>query len=218
MLYFWYADTSLNIPFIHSFVKPSVYDLLADRRTVKIRAHEDDVNSCCWADTASGNVLVSASDDTFLKVWDRRSLGSSQKPSGVLIGHTEGITYVSAKGDGRYVISNGKDQVLRLWDLRKMRSSLEHEQAERHSYGIPNFDYRYVCITHFRRAAPQIMSTPPGADSIQGQNTKLIHWIVASCNILVMRSCVPLFVVTSVQRRQPVNSTLPLVPHTDEFM
>lgn len=46
-----------------------VYDLLADKRTVKIKAHEDDINSCCWADTASGNVLVSASDDTFLKVW-----------------------------------------------------------------------------------------------------------------------------------------------------
>lgn len=46
-----------------------VYDLLANRRTVKIAAHDDDVNSCCWADTASGNVLVSASDDTYLKVW-----------------------------------------------------------------------------------------------------------------------------------------------------
>ena len=57
------------------------------------------------------------------------------------MGHTEGITYVSAKGDGRYVISNGKDQTLRLWDLRKMRSSLEHE-TERKSYGIRGFDYR----------------------------------------------------------------------------
>ncbi|KZT02499.1 WD40 repeat-like protein [Laetiporus sulphureus 93-53] len=119
-----------------------VYDLLADQRTVKIRAHGDDVNSCCWADTASGNVLISASDDTFIKVWDRRSLGTSQKPSGVLIGHTEGITYVSAKGDGRYIISNGKDQVLRLWDLRMMRSNEEYEKGSRRSYGIPNFDYR----------------------------------------------------------------------------
>ncbi|KAI0308327.1 WD40-repeat-containing domain protein [Multifurca ochricompacta] len=98
-----------------------VYDLLANRRTVKINAHQDDVNSCCWADTASGNVLISASDDTFLKVWDRRSLGSSQKPSG--------ITNVSAKGDGRYVISNGKDQALRLWDLRKMRTNAEYEEV-----------------------------------------------------------------------------------------
>lgn len=47
----------------------SVYDLMADRRTVKITAHSDDVNSCCWADTASGNVLISASDDMFVKVW-----------------------------------------------------------------------------------------------------------------------------------------------------
>ncbi len=46
-----------------------VYDLRGMRRTVRIVAHEDDVNSCCWADTASGNVLISASDDTFLKVW-----------------------------------------------------------------------------------------------------------------------------------------------------
>lgn len=46
-----------------------VYDLVAERRTVKIHGHGDDVNSCCWADTASGNVLISASDDTFIKVW-----------------------------------------------------------------------------------------------------------------------------------------------------
>ncbi|XP_006454240.1 hypothetical protein AGABI2DRAFT_62131 [Agaricus bisporus var. bisporus H97] len=124
-----------------------VYDLLANERTVKISAHSDDVNSCCWADTSSGNVLVSASDDTFLKVWDRRSLGASQKPSGVLVGHTEGITYVSAKGDGRYVISNGKDQALRLWDLRKMRSSQEFESVKDKHYGIRGFDYR--CDTTF---------------------------------------------------------------------
>jgi len=119
-----------------------VYDLLANRRTVKIVAHEDDVNSCCWADTASGNVLISASDDTFLKVWDRRSLGSSPKPSGVLIGHTEGITYVSPKGDGRYVISNGKDQCLRLWDLRMMKSNQDFEQVKERHYGVQGYDYR----------------------------------------------------------------------------
>ncbi|RDB29479.1 LEC14B protein [Hypsizygus marmoreus] len=132
-----------------------VYDLLANRRTVKISAHNDDVNSCCWADTSSGNVLVSASDDTFIKVWDRRSLGASPKPSGVLIGHTEGITYVSAKGDGRYIISNGKDQAMRLWDLRKMRSSQEFEAVETRSYGVDNFDYRYP---HYPR--PKVLAHP----------------------------------------------------------
>lgn len=120
-----------------------VYDLNAMRRTVKIRGHEDDVNSCCWADSSSGNVLVSASDDTFLKVWDRRSLGASATPAGVLVGHTEGITYVSPKGDGRYVISNGKDQTMRLWDLRKMRTHSEWESYPNKSYGLGNgWDYR----------------------------------------------------------------------------
>lgn len=59
------------------------------------------------------------------------------------MGHTEGITYVSAKGDGRYVISNGKDQKLRLWDLRKMRSNHDLEAVEDDFYGT-NFDYRFV--------------------------------------------------------------------------
>ncbi|KIJ65056.1 hypothetical protein HYDPIDRAFT_88817 [Hydnomerulius pinastri MD-312] len=130
-----------------------VYDLLADRRTVKIVAHGDDVNSCCWADTASGNVLISASDDTFLKVWDRRSLGASQKPSGVLVGHTEGITNVSAKGDGRYIISNGKDQALRLWDLRKMCSSEDFDTFKDRDYRSPSYDYRYGHYPKPKRAA-----------------------------------------------------------------
>ncbi|KAG8745263.1 hypothetical protein FRC10_008436 [Ceratobasidium sp. 414] len=115
-----------------------VWDLNAHRRTVNILAHKDDVNSCCWADTASGNVLISGSDDTMVKVWDRRSLGSN-RPSGVLPGHTEGVTSVSAKGDGRYIISNGKDHALRLWDLRMMR---EDEEVKDGRYGQPHYDYR----------------------------------------------------------------------------
>lgn len=78
---------------------------------------------------------------------DRRSLGSSNKPSGALIGHTEGITYVSAKGDGRYVVSNGKDQVLRLWDLRMMRSNSDLESVQNRMYGIKDYDYRSVAHT-----------------------------------------------------------------------
>ena len=35
------------------------------KRIVKINAHSDNINSCCWADTLLGNILVSASDDIF---------------------------------------------------------------------------------------------------------------------------------------------------------
>jgi len=40
--------------------------------------------------------------------------------AGILIGHREGITYISPKGDGRYLLSNGKDQSMKLWDIRTM--------------------------------------------------------------------------------------------------
>ncbi len=48
---------------------------------------------------------------------------SDSRAAGVFLGHTEGLTYVDSKGDGRYVLSNGKDQNMKLWDLRKMMSS-----------------------------------------------------------------------------------------------
>lgn len=80
---------------------------------------------------------------------DRRSISSS-RPSGVLAGHTEGITFVDPKGDGRYVISNGKDQAIRLWDLRSMRTWNEISGGAGSSYssdasvqfGLRGWDYR----------------------------------------------------------------------------
>lgn len=78
----------------------------------------------CFADEASTNILVSGSDDGYVKIWDRRSLSSST-PSGVLAGATEGITYTAPKGDGRYIVVNSKDQAARLYDIRKMRSHSE---------------------------------------------------------------------------------------------
>ena len=53
------------------------------------------------------------------QVWDRRALRGT-RPAGVLIGHTEGITHLDPKNDGRYLLSNCKDQTARLWDIRKV--------------------------------------------------------------------------------------------------
>ena len=109
---------------------------------------------------------------------DRRSLGTSQKPSGVLVGHTEGITYVSAKGDGRYIISNGKDQALRLWDLRKMRSNAEYEAISDDHYGIPDYDYRYDCKRYI--GIREMLRASPGMRTIPGHALGRIQKIAVS--------------------------------------
>ncbi|ETS63933.1 hypothetical protein PaG_02262 [Moesziomyces aphidis] len=132
-----------------------VYDIEARRRVLRVEGHSDDVNAVAFADAASSNVLISGSDDSFVKVWDRRSL-SGGKPAGVLMGHTEGVTYVSPKGDGRYCISNGKDQSCRLWDLRMMHSSAKFERMTHLDYGLRNWDYRNMSYRQPRyQAHPQ---------------------------------------------------------------
>lgn len=62
------------------------------------------------------------------------------------MGHTEGLTYVDSKGDGRYVLSNGKDQMMKLWDLRKMMTTADFENIDPGSYST-GFDYRYMTFT-----------------------------------------------------------------------
>ncbi len=94
-------------------------------------------------------------------MWDRRILGEKGKPAGALVGHQEGLTHISSKGDERYVITNGKDQVLKLWDLRKMHKipELRHLPPLCRARG---FDYRYMMYP--RPANP---SRYPGDCSIQ---------------------------------------------------
>ena len=69
-------------------------------------------------------------------------MGDSRE-AGVFIGHTEGLTYVDSKGDGRYVLSNGKDQTMKLWDLRKMMSTAEASKINPSRYAS-GFDYRFM--------------------------------------------------------------------------
>ncbi|KAK3814267.1 MAG: WD40-repeat-containing domain protein [Benniella sp.] len=118
-----------------------VYDI--ESRTVihSVNAHTNDVNAVCFAEPTSSQVLFSGSDDRLVKVWDRRSMGTGANctPSGVLVGHSEGITYVTSKGDNRYLASNGKDQKMLLWDLRKMYSGQDRKLPRIRDTG---FDYR----------------------------------------------------------------------------
>ncbi|KAL4884737.1 WD40-repeat-containing domain protein [Aspergillus karnatakaensis] len=118
-----------------------VYDLETRQTVLRVRNHEDDVNAVCFGDQFSPHILYSGSDDSTVRVWDRRSMGD-RREAGVFVGHTEGLTYVDSKGDGRYVLSNSKDQTMKLWDLRKMMSTAKFDTLEATSYGT-GFDYRF---------------------------------------------------------------------------
>lgn len=117
-----------------------VYDIEAKRVTLNLTGHFDDVNAVCFADPSS-NVLFSGSDDSFIKVWDRRSM-SAAREAGVFVGHMEGITFISPKGDGRYLMSNGKDQTMKLWDIRKLTSRDQWDNSQQIDYSC-GFDYRH---------------------------------------------------------------------------
>ena len=117
-----------------------MYDIERRQSVLRIPGHQDDVNAVCFGDTQSPHILYSGSDDTTLKVWDRRSMGDGRE-AGVFLGHTEGLTYVDSKGDGRYVLSNGKDQTAKLWDLRKMMSKEKADRIDPNEY-TNRFEYR----------------------------------------------------------------------------
>ncbi|KAJ5154586.1 uncharacterized protein N7500_010025 [Penicillium coprophilum] len=119
-----------------------VYDLETRQPVLNLRdRHQHHVNAVCYGDTSSPHILYSGSDDTTIRVWDRRSMGDGRE-AGAFMGHTEGVTYVDSKGDGRYVLSNSKDQTMKLWDLRKMMTSADMENIDPVDY-TTGFDYRF---------------------------------------------------------------------------
>ncbi|KAI1189340.1 WD domain-containing protein [Nemania serpens] len=62
---------------------------------------------------SSGNLLVSASRDKTLRVWDV-STGYCVK---TIRGHADWVRDVCPSPDGRYLLSAGNDQTARLWDI-----------------------------------------------------------------------------------------------------
>uniref|UniRef100_A0A0V0G5M9 Putative ddb1-and cul4-associated factor 11ddb1-and cul4-associated factor 11 n=1 Tax=Triatoma dimidiata TaxID=72491 RepID=A0A0V0G5M9_TRIDM len=119
-----------------------IYNLAANDRTLKVEAHDDDVNTVTFADNTS-QIVYSGGDDGLCKVWDRRTLSElNPKPVGVLAGHMDGVTYIDSRGDARHLISNSKDQSIKLWDIRVFSSSSAQEAA-RKAVSLSRWDYRW---------------------------------------------------------------------------
>ncbi|KAK4529693.1 hypothetical protein CCYA_CCYA02G0550 [Cyanidiococcus yangmingshanensis] len=130
----------------HVFGDLILYNIERQMPVASLRAHHDDVNSVAYA---GPNVFLSAADDAYIHVWDRRDL---RQACGSFVGHTEGITHVSWRGeevsrqasettdllDQRYVVSIGKDQRCKVWDIRLLRDPNQVDQPRPSHY-----DYRW---------------------------------------------------------------------------
>ncbi|XP_066064949.1 LOW QUALITY PROTEIN: DDB1- and CUL4-associated factor 11, partial [Chamaea fasciata] len=116
-----------------------VYDRQAMRRVLRVPAHEDDVNAVALGDPP-GQLLLSGGDDGVCRAWDRRCL--PEGPALSLAGHRDGVTFLHARGDGRYVVSNSKDQSAKLWDLRRP-SGPAALAAARRAVARQSWDYRW---------------------------------------------------------------------------
>lgn len=130
------------------------YDRAAQRRVVRVAAHDDDVNAVAVGD-AGGQLLLTGGDDAVCRLWDRRCLREDRpKEVAALAGHRDGVTFIHPRGDGRYLVSNSKDQTAKLWDLRRPAGPGGVEAARR-AVSRQSWDYRW------QRAPRRAMATAP---------------------------------------------------------
>ncbi|KAK6041656.1 WD domain, G-beta repeat protein, partial [Cooperia oncophora] len=152
-----------------------IYDLESMSRVVTIPdAHADDINAVCYGDTDSNccNVEVMTSVKG-TQVYDRRALGElDYQPVGVFAGHRDGITYIDARGDDRFLLSNSKDQTIKLWDLRRF-SNEETVRKTVNCVRQQSWDYRW-------QPAPPCTLTPLKGDTsvITLRGHSVLHTLV----------------------------------------
>lgn len=103
-----------------------------------VGSHTGDVNGL---GVISPNVIVSGSDDCKLCVWDVR-LRHDERCIGGFVGHTEGVTGVDVREDGRHIISNCKDQSIKLWDIRQGLLTAKEVESHNPLNTSTVYDYR----------------------------------------------------------------------------
>ncbi|EEH48771.1 nuclear distribution protein PAC1 [Paracoccidioides brasiliensis Pb18] len=106
----------------------------------------------------SGNLLVSASRDKTLRIWDVTT-GYCVK---TLRGHVDWVRDVAASPDGRFLFSAGNDQVARLWDVSSGETKstfLGHEHAVECVAFAPPTSYPHLSALAGLKKAPPSSSS-----------------------------------------------------------
>ena len=109
---------------------------------------------------SSGNLLVSASRDRTLKIWDVTT-GYCMK---TLQGHTDWVRDVCPSPDGRFLLSTGNDGTARLWDISASSPNnkltiVGHEHFNECCALAPPASYQYLAILAGPKKPPPARST-----------------------------------------------------------
>ena len=134
----WLLGSRLNYLFTHD---------LASSNRIEFKAQDHYIiSSTCYENVTEGTLLCSAGGQV-LRVWDRRLLSSSSsKPSLEFKGHHTYLCGLSARGDGRHLISMSDDATVRLWDMRRPSSQTSQHDVSIMTYGEKHPDNsRVVC-------------------------------------------------------------------------
>ena len=133
----WLLGSRLDYLFTHD---------LASSNRIEFKGHDHYISSTCYENVTEGTLLCSAGYQV-LRVWDRRLLSSSSsKPSLEFKSHHTYLCGLSARGDGRHLISMSEDATVKLWDMRRPSSQTSQHDVSIMTYGEKHPDNtRVVC-------------------------------------------------------------------------
>lgn len=88
---------------------PAMHTMINNTRVLIFTGHLAGVNALAWS--PDGTSIVSASDDTFVQIFNARS----GRRAIIYTGHTEEVAAVGWSPDGQSIASGGQDGTVRVW-------------------------------------------------------------------------------------------------------